>query len=235
MPKILFLLPPSEGKQSWGDLLPEKVSFAFEKPLVLATQATQKDLKCTAQRYQEAIQINLALASTSSLVPTLPAIERYRGVMYNAISYETFTPEQKDFFEEHFLIISGMYGLVKPRDRIANYKLPIECKWLYTYRGNCLLDQLISLQPEYLINLLPGAYEKLFSFNKNREKLTQAGIKLITVDFLTASGKKVAHGVKKIKGERIHQLCKMQLTDPNTFVGENVIQNWNQIIRVWSA
>jgi cytoplasmic iron level regulating protein YaaA (DUF328/UPF0246 family) len=41
--------------------------------------------------------------------------------------------EGKKFFNENFLIFSGMYGKVKPMDMIGNYKLPIETKTLAKY------------------------------------------------------------------------------------------------------
>jgi len=61
-------------------------------------------------------------------VDFLPAISRYSGVMYTAIAYPHLSSEAKTYFDEHFLITSGMYGLLRPRDIIGNYKLPIEAK-----------------------------------------------------------------------------------------------------------
>ena len=48
--------------------------------------------------------------------------------MYNAIDYEGMSDKGKDFFNSHFLIFSGMYGMVSPQDIIGDYKLPIETK-----------------------------------------------------------------------------------------------------------
>jgi hypothetical protein len=44
--KILFLIPPSEGKNSLADYYDEELSFRFRKPLEIAHNATEKDLKC---------------------------------------------------------------------------------------------------------------------------------------------------------------------------------------------
>ncbi|MFC1798029.1 hypothetical protein ACFLY2_02630 [Patescibacteria group bacterium] len=44
--KILFLLPPSEGKNSENKYTKEELSFNFEKPLEIAQNVTGKDLKC---------------------------------------------------------------------------------------------------------------------------------------------------------------------------------------------
>lgn len=110
--------------------MPELLSFPFQKPLVIAQNATEKDLKCSGKRYQEALDLNATIEKSL----TLPAIERYDGVMFDAINYEGLSSEGKRYFDQHFLIFSGIYGLVKPQDRIGNYKLPIETKGLYQFR-----------------------------------------------------------------------------------------------------
>jgi len=81
--KIIYLLPPSEGKNSGGSGRDEKVSFRFKKPLDIAKNATEKDLKCSGKRYEEGIELNSNIESSLKIA----AIERYSGVMYNAIDY----------------------------------------------------------------------------------------------------------------------------------------------------
>jgi hypothetical protein len=39
----------------------EGLSVSFDKPLTLATTASEKDLKCTGTRYAEAIQLNQSI------------------------------------------------------------------------------------------------------------------------------------------------------------------------------
>jgi len=53
--------------------------------------------------------------------------------MYSGIAYENMSQEAKKYFEEHFCILSGMFGILKPQDLICNYKLPIETKGLYRF------------------------------------------------------------------------------------------------------
>jgi cytoplasmic iron level regulating protein YaaA (DUF328/UPF0246 family) len=84
--KILFLLPPSEGKTVSGIVGDEALSFSFDKPHEIASNVTEKDLKCTGNRYEEGVSLNKQLVSMSQL-EVKPAIERYSGVMYNAIDH----------------------------------------------------------------------------------------------------------------------------------------------------
>jgi len=53
MSKILFLLPPSEGKNSENKYKKEELSFRFEKPLEISANVDEKDLKCKGCRFLE--------------------------------------------------------------------------------------------------------------------------------------------------------------------------------------
>jgi len=48
-----------------------------------------------------------------------------------------------------------MYGILRPQDFIANYKLPIETQGLYKFWGEKIIDAIISLKPQKIYNLLP--------------------------------------------------------------------------------
>jgi hypothetical protein len=45
--KIIFLIPPSEGKNTKNTFEKEDISFNFEKPKFISENVTEKDLKCT--------------------------------------------------------------------------------------------------------------------------------------------------------------------------------------------
>lgn len=122
--KVIFLIPPSEGKYVGGAHDAERVSYPLKKPLGIAKKATKTDLKCKDTRYLEARSLNASIEQG----PFMEAMRRYSGIMYGAIDYFSLSQKSQDFFAEHFLVLSGMYGIVRPNDIIGNYKLPIETK-----------------------------------------------------------------------------------------------------------
>lgn len=203
MPTTLFLIPPSEGKTPWGNGKKEILSFDFAKPLGIASLATEKDLKCTGKRYAEALALNHTLWHSGYVA----AIDRYSGVMYDHIWYHTLSPSAQAFFDEHFLILSGMYGLLKPQDQIADYKLPVETKWIIDFWGTSIIDTIIALKPDKLYLILPNSYKKLLQLKYSTPLLHQAGIKVIEPDFTTFEGKKMTHNTKILRGERIRSVC----------------------------
>jgi len=198
--KIIYLLPPSEGKNAWWELWTEKLSFAFKKPFEIAINATEKDLKCREKRYEEGIELNKNLGISQKLI----AIERYSWVMYSAIDYNGMTQSWKQYFENNFLILSGMYGIVRPLDMIWNYKLPIETKWLYSFWWDQITHALNDSKADYIIDMLPWSYAKMIQWK-------DIDTQIIRINFLHKKDwelKKITHWVKKVKGEYIKNICE---------------------------
>lgn len=195
--KIIFLIPPSEAKLSSSFYTKEELSFVFKKPLIISKNATEKDLKCTWKRYEESINLNKNIEKSH----TIEAIKRYDWVMYKSIDYDNFEDSSKKYFNDKFLILSGMYGLLKPMDKIWNYKLPIETKTLSKYWISEITKKLNDLELDYIVDLLPDSYKKMINFN-------EINTKVIRLNFIKNNWKKVSHGVKKIKWEWIKDICK---------------------------
>lgn len=115
-----ILIAPSETKRSGGHF-----DHHFSKkrllPKTLLSGLTEKDLKCQENRYKEAKIVNKNI----DVGPYLRAIDRYDGVMFRHLSYDSFSDDEKIFFSEHVSIFSVLYGFLSPSDPIANYKLPL--------------------------------------------------------------------------------------------------------------
>ena len=201
--KIIFLIPPSEWKKSWGTLWKEVLSFLFQKPKKIALWASEKDLKCKDARFQEAKKLNISCVK-QDYIEWLEAIQRYNWVMYTAINYVNMTENGKKYFQDHFYIVSWMYGLVKAQDVISNYKLPIETKGLIWYWWKSITKQIQTLQADLVIDLLPNSYKKMIDWKA-------LATKIIHIEFMHTKNnqrKKMAHGVKIVKGKYISHICE---------------------------
>ena len=197
----LYLLPPSEGKQPWWAQNPMHRFFQLPIPTSLAKKATQKDLKCSGKRYEEAILLNKQLLHA----PVMPAMQRYTGVLYTALCYATMTTQQQQWIDTHVLIISGMFGLVHPTDTIPNYKLPIETIWIRLYWYPRLTHTLLTYLQEHhiteIVDLLPWAYQRVIDW----KLIEQAGI-IHTIPTLT-NDKKATHILKLLRWRWLRQQC----------------------------
>lgn len=200
MTKIIYLLPPSEWKNSENLFSSESLLFPFEKPLEIAKNATEKDLKCKDKRFQEAIELNINILNSQ----TNFAYSRYDGVMFGAIDYQNMSKKWQKYFENHFLILSWMYGIVQPKDKIANYKLPIETKWLYNFWWEKITQTLQEIWADIIVDLLPNSYKKMIDFSSLNSEIYEIDF-VVNIDGKT---KKISHWVKKIKWEFVKNICE---------------------------
>ncbi len=57
------------------------------------------------------------------------ALNSYTGAQFKALDYQSLSKTEKQFLDDHLYIISGLYGLVKPKDTIGLYRLPMALKY----------------------------------------------------------------------------------------------------------
>jgi cytoplasmic iron level regulating protein YaaA (DUF328/UPF0246 family) len=109
---MLLLLPPSEGKAT-----PKRTRPADLERLVGADRLGPLRDRLIAA-------VNPALASA----PAAPAAAIYTGVLFAHLDLASLSPTARRRARDHVLIASGLWGLVRPGDRIPTYKLPIDTK-----------------------------------------------------------------------------------------------------------
>ena len=127
---MLVLLPPSEGKAAGGqgarlDLgaltFPEltgvrtRVVDAVQELGRRDLPALQAALKCPADQ--------AALDAALTTAPTLPALERYTGVVYDNLGYATLTGPARRRANASLVVCSALFGLLRPRDPVPAYRL----------------------------------------------------------------------------------------------------------------
>jgi len=69
--------------------------------------------------------------------PQKQAALAYNGIAYSGLVAKTFTKEDWDFAQEHLVIVSGLYGALRPLDMIKPYRLEAQIK-LENERGKDL-------------------------------------------------------------------------------------------------
>jgi cytoplasmic iron level regulating protein YaaA (DUF328/UPF0246 family) len=132
-PTPLILLPPSEGKASGGEGPPldlDTLSFdSLNKTRALMAkslgQLSGKPRVAQKLLGVKGVPLETARADNAGLMdtPTLPAIERYTGVMYDSIDYKSLDADARKCFGQNTIIMSGLFGIVRPYDMIPAYKL----------------------------------------------------------------------------------------------------------------
>ena len=130
----LILLPPSEGKAGGGtgppwaagsmsspelDVRRAKVMAALVSAMRGSQAARAKLLGVKGEALAAATETNRAVAQG----PTLPAIERYTGVLAQALDYASLPAALRRRVDRQIRIFSGLWGVVAPTDPVPDYKL----------------------------------------------------------------------------------------------------------------
>jgi cytoplasmic iron level regulating protein YaaA (DUF328/UPF0246 family) len=130
---VLILLPPSEGKRrpTRGRPLdvdalsfPQLADARRELLDALMTLCSGDVAKAQAvlglpDGLAHEIERNAALATA----PSAPAARVYSGVLYEALGLDSLSAAGKRRASSRLLIVSSLYGVVRPGDRIAPYRL----------------------------------------------------------------------------------------------------------------
>ncbi len=132
-PAPLILLPPSEGKSAGGDGAPldlDSLSFPLLNPTrarmaKALVQLSERPLSSKRVLGVKGPALEKAMAENGSIEtsPTLSAIYRYTGVMYDAIDYDSLEEHAAKAFNRTVVVMSGLFGMVRVGNMIPAYKL----------------------------------------------------------------------------------------------------------------
>lgn len=130
--KFVILLPPSEGKAEHGHPRTKwkSKSGEFGKQLSDARDDLIGALNKVGGGNAAILGVKGALLDRAknaniSLIgsPTLPAFERYTGVVWDHISLRSMTSAQRAKALEHIIVISGLLGAASGADPVPDYRL----------------------------------------------------------------------------------------------------------------
>ena len=161
---------------------------------------------------------NVARLETMDLERRLtPAVMAYEGIQYQYLAPGVLTQEELDYLEGHLRILSGFYGLLRPFDGVAAYRLEMGAKLsvagkkdLYAYWGDTLAQALWE-ESDTVVNLASQEYSRCIAAHP------KLGTRLITCVFgEVRQGKVVEKGTlcKMARGEMVRCLAQQGAEEP---------------------
>ncbi|UYP20566.1 peroxide stress protein YaaA [Rhodococcus sp. Z13] len=173
---MLVLLPPSETKSDGGDGAPLDLA-ELSMPQLTETRETLVQALVDLAADPEESSRALGLGSKGAdeiernaklwVSPTRPALERYTGVLYDALDTASFTRAQRDKAYRRVGIGSALFGAVRADDPIPAYRLSGGSKLpgfgtLKALWRPELTDALIAeAAGELVVDLRSGIYQQL--------------------------------------------------------------------------
>lgn len=140
------------------------------------------------------------------------AIHLYSGHVFRNLDPKSLSEEATSYMRNHLLILSGLYGWVRPFDGISKYRLELKSHVvgnLYTYWKNQINDYLDQLESPMIINLMSEEYSKILKQRSN----------LYHIDFFEFDGntyKSNAMEMKKMRGLMARYLLEHPITSIRT-------------------
>jgi uncharacterized protein len=217
---VLVLLPPSEGKAVGGTGPP--VDFAeLSWPVLTATRERLTQVlvaMCRAHpaRAHERLGLSPALdadrAANAELLdsPTMPAGERYRGVLHDALNYPTLPAGGRRRADDSLIVFSGLWGATRPPDLLPAYRIGINTRLprlatlpaLWHRPLAAALDEAVAA--EGAIDLRSTGYSLMY------RPSAEAAERLVTVRIAGPDGRRAAASfqAKVAKGRLVREMVR---------------------------
>lgn len=199
---MLIILPPSETKAFGGDGAPlnfESLSFPSLNPnrqeIVDVLQQYDVDGAMKVLKISEALRAEAEENTKLTTGPTMPALYRYTGVLYDALDAKTLSDKAWD----QLAIGSALFGVIRARDMIPFYRLSGGTKLndaTMKSRWGKSITEALNAEDDFIIDLRSGTYQTL-------GKVEDA----VTVRVENAEGKVISHFNKFYKGQLAREIA----------------------------
>ena len=176
----------------------------------------------TAEELAQMLKVNPKLAAENYLryheflspeTPALPALLAYTGIVFKRIHPADFTAEDFRYAQQHLLITSFLYGLLRPLDSIQNYRLEGNVR-LPEHERKTMFEYWRPLLTDYFIDAIrqQGEMKDLFDWEKVCRE-----VQVVTPEFYTLKNGKpttVVIYAKMCRGEMTRFILKNRITHP---------------------
>lgn len=209
-----ILLPPSETKRSGGNgapldesalALPGLISerrAVIDALIELATDDAEarRVLKLSAKQGDDVVH-NRMLRSAA----TMPAVDRYTGVLYDALDAGSLSPASRRWLGSHVWIHSAPFGPIGALDSIPTYRLAAGTSLpgvaaLRRHWSRATTEAMASEDPDFLLDLRSEAYVAL---GPVPDSVPSSYVRVVT-----DHGRALNHFNKKSKGLLVRALAE---------------------------
>jgi uncharacterized protein len=155
-----------------------------------------------------------------------PAVLAFDGDVYDGLQAKSLKAADLDWAQEHLTILSGLYGALRPLDRLQPYRLEM-CTALandrgpnlYAYWGTTVAEHLNKMQPKgrqpVLVNLASQEYFKVV----DRSALTARVIECVFEDWKGGRYKVISFFAKRARGLMARYAIQRRIESPDRLEG----------------
>ena len=150
------------------------------------------------------------------------AIFVFKGDVYQGLDVETLNKNARTYLHDNLLILSGLYGVLKPFDSMLAYRLEMGSSFkvtptknnLYKFWGDKITDQfneqLEEQNTDVLINLASNEYFKALNKKRLKAQIIVPEFK----DMKNGSYKMISFFAKKARGMMLRYIAENNINEP---------------------
>jgi cytoplasmic iron level regulating protein YaaA (DUF328/UPF0246 family) len=194
---MLFLLSPAKNLDFESQISPigaTKLQFSkkTEELVTILQDMSTSDIKKLMNLSDNLANLNYGRYENFYTQKQRPALMAFKGDVYKNINIDQFDDKNWQFAQENCRILSGLYGILKPKDAIYPYRLEMGTKLnsqfgknLYQFWGDLITEninkELEGQKNKVVVNLASKEYFGAVNENKINGKV-------INIDFKQRKG-----------------------------------------------
>lgn len=232
--KFLCLLSPTKtlAEKSCKEFTSSSSKIAaLSKPrsilLERAKELKQSEIKSMMKLSDSLAKLNHERYQSFEDQPTYPAGWLFDGPSFQKLNIRDFTEEELDRLDSSLCILSGLYGVLRPKDPMQPYRLEMGTrlevdgsKNLYEFWKQHGLTkqvaQIASIEKRCILNCASQEYSKVIDFAELREEEVQ----VVDVVFQAANGGRMASVfAKQARGMFVRYIAKTNPTSLKALQG----------------
>ena len=216
-----ILLAPSETKKSGGELSFNVESLLFEELLPHRKKLLHTYMNVLQKGNMDELSKMFGLKKETDILAnkkdiihelTMKAIQRYTGVAFDHLDYETLNESEQDYIDSHVVLFSNLLGPIRASDLIPEYRLKqgepvadIKVEKFYHEHAAELMENYLA--EDEILDLRAGFYDKFYKPSKA----------YTTLKFIK-EGKVVSHWAKAYRGIVLREIAKADVESIEEFM-----------------
>lgn len=210
-----IILSPSKGKQQLQEEKGEALLFPeiTQEILSLVQNLSKEELGKKLSLKGQALDDLYDFYGSYDRAPQSPAYKVYDGVAFRALGLGSLGPEDFQYGQDHLLILSALYGCIKPLTAIKAYRLDMNNSLggpsLYKLWQEAINGYVEG--EDYIFNLASKEYSKILK--------DKSLINFEFLDFTKGQWRVVSHNAKHMRGRMARYIIEHKIESPDQLRG----------------
>lgn len=216
-----ILLAPSETKKAGGERSFDLESLLFAELLPYRNKLLHTYINVLQKGDMSALSKMFGLKKEADILMhkkdiihqlTMKAIQRYTGVAFDHLAYDTLDEEAQHYIDTHVILFSNLFGPIRASDFIPEYRLKqgeavgdIKVEKFYHEHAAKLMEAYLA--EDEILDLRAGFYDKFYKPTKP----------YTTLKFIK-EGKVVSHWAKAYRGIVLREIARSGIDSIKDFM-----------------